>query len=614
MAKSKGNRIGLWIIIGLLFVGLIGFGSAGLNGGLRSIGSVGDKDLPVQSYANAITEQINALSAQFGVPITFAQAQQFGLPQGVLNQLVAERTIDNEAAQLGISAGDALVLEQILQASAFRGIDGEFDREAYNFSLNNRGQTEEAFETSLRENIARSLLQSAVIGGTPDATTYADAMIGFLGQRRSFTWATLDATALDTDIPAPTDSEVQAHYDANPDAYTAPEAREISYAWVTPDLLQDQIEIDEAMLQNLYQERINQFIIPERRLTERLILPSSDAAAAAIDDIAAGETDFETLVADRGLDLADVDMGDVSPGDLGAASDAVFAAIAGDVVGPFDTDLGPAIFRMNAVLSAQETTFEEARDDLEAELATASAGRLIRDMQDPINDLLAGGAALEDLADRTDLQLGTISWTAETTDGIAAYDAFRAAAAAAEQDAFPEMVELSDGGLFVLRLDGVTPPALRPFDEVRDQATQDRSAAATQEAVIVQTEQIISDLGTTNNFTQAGLEPNQEENLLRRDFIAGTPEGFMVLIFEMAEIGDITTMETDTGTVIIRLDSIDTVNLTDPAMEAERDSIAENVGNGIAQDIYGAYAVGVQLRTDIAIDDSAVAYINSNFR
>lgn len=613
MAKGKGNRFGLWIIVGLLFVGLIGFGSAGLNGGLRTIGSVGDKEIAVQSYANAVTDQISAFSAQVGVPISFAQAESFGLPQGVLNQLIADRTLDNEAAQLGLSVGDAQVFSRVMQIPNFRGLDGNFDREAYAFALQQRGQTEQAFETELREGIARSVLQGSVVGGLADPGAYADAMVQYIGQRRSFTWATLDAASLGSDVPDPTEAEILAHYEANPGNYTAPEQRDISYVWVTPDMLQDRIDVDEEQILELYNQRIAQFVVAERRLVERLIFPDTEAANTALARITDDGAEFEDLVEDRGLDLADADMGDVGRDELGAAADPIFAAQPGDILGPIDTDLGPALFRMNAVLAAQETTFEDARDDLRSELATARAGRLISDMEDQVTDLLAGGAAIEDLALRTDLELGTISWSRDVTDGIAAYDNFRDAAAAATDGAFPELLELSDGGLFVLRLDAITPPALRPFDEVSDQATADRRAAATQEAIVAQTAQLVSDLATTGNFADLGLAPTIQDNLIRRDFVAGTPEGFMGLVFDM-EVGDVSTMQTATGTIIVRLDSIDTANLMDPAMQTERDAIAERVANGIGQDLYAAFVDGVRRRTDISIDDAAVAYINSNFR
>ena len=41
MASSKGNRVFVWIILILLFVGLIGFGATGLTGNATRLGTVG---------------------------------------------------------------------------------------------------------------------------------------------------------------------------------------------------------------------------------------------------------------------------------------------------------------------------------------------------------------------------------------------------------------------------------------------------------------------------------------------------------------------------------------------------------------------------------------------
>ena len=62
------------------------------------------------------------------------------------------------------------------------------------------------------------------------------------------------------------------------------------------------------------------------------------------------------MVAARGLDLVDVDLGDVDRAALEGAADTVFGAQVGDVVGPLETGIGPALFRVNAMLSAQVTS------------------------------------------------------------------------------------------------------------------------------------------------------------------------------------------------------------------------------------------------------------------
>ena len=69
--------------------------------------------------------------------------------------------------------------------------------------------------------------------------------------------------------------------------------------------------VDEQKLKDLYQNRISEFVIPEKRLVERLVYGTEAEAAAAKAKLDAGAT-FESLVAERKLSLSDIDMGDVS--------------------------------------------------------------------------------------------------------------------------------------------------------------------------------------------------------------------------------------------------------------------------------------------------------------
>lgn len=614
MAKKQGSRIGVWFILILLFVGLIGFGATNLSGTIRSIGTAGKKEIGVQAYADALSQQIDAFSAQIGTPLSFPQAQAFGLDRAVLGQVVAAAVLDNEADQLGLSVGDEVVRDRVLQIPAFQDLSGSFDREAYRFTLDRRGMTEAEFEANLRDEIARSLLQAAVISGTPEPTAYAEALVAFIGERRSFTWAPVTETILTEPLPEPTEADLQAQYEAAPEAYTLPEVRKITYAWLSPDMIRDTVPVDEQAIRDLYDSRISEYVQPERRLVERLVFGDDAQANAAADRLSAGEVDFDTLVTDRGLDLADVDLGDVALGDLGAAGEAVFAAAPGDVVGPVLTNLGPALFRMNAILSAEEVTFDEAAPDLRDELARDRARRVIAVATSDMADLLAGGATLEDLAERTDMELGQIDWSDGDSEGIAAYDSFRGAAATTAPGSFPELVEMADGGVFALRVDEIVPPTLQPLEAVREQVISDRVRAATAEAVRAEAERIATALAAGQSFEDLGLLPSTETDLIRREFLAGTPQGFISQVFEM-EVSQAQTVSDATGlTVVVRLDSVDPADPADPAMVAERSAIAERAGSGIAQDVYGAFAGAVQARTEVRLDEAAIAAVNANFQ
>ena len=609
--KKKRTPIAVWIVMILIMGGLLGFGTGGFSGSIQRIGTAGDKDISVAAYQSALNDQLRSLEAQVGSRVTFQQAQAMGLDRAVLGQVVTQRTLDNEAADLGLSVGDARVRDEVLRNPAFQTLSGGFDRDAYANALRRVGLTEAAYETSIRDEIARTLLQGAVVGGVTAAPVYADTLASYLGETRDITLAQVTADNLTAPVPGATEADLQAFYDENPDMFTTPEVRRITYAMLTPAMLADKVTIDDAQVQALYDQRIDQFVQPERRLVERLVFATPEDAAAAQARLDAGELTFDALVAERGLALSDVDLGDVAVGDLGAAGETVFAAAAGDVVGPLDSDLGPALFRVNAVLAAEETPFEEAAPELRAELATDQARRVIQTDAETINDLIAGGATLEDLAERTDLELATLDFTEGSTEGPAAYEAFRTAAAAATEGAYPELVNLDDGGIFALRLDGITPPAVEPLDAVRDRLDAAWLAAAEKTAILTRAEEIAG--GTETDLAAQGLLPQTQANLTRGSFVADTPADFMRTVFAMAP-GEVRALPTEAGAVIVRLDAVTPADLTADRVAAQVADIQAQAAASLSQDVFDAYAEAVRARTDVTIDQAAVNAVNAQLQ
>ncbi len=613
MATKKVGRAFVWVILGLLFVGLMGFGATSFSGTLRSVGTVGNLPVGANVYARTLTQQIRAFEAQIGTAVSFPQAQAIGLDQSVLNGLITQRVLDNEVARLGLSVGDSRVRDQVVAINAFAGLDGQFDRDAYRETLRSNNQTEAEFETGIREEMARTLLQVAVVSGIPATAAHGDTLIQYTAEQRDITWARVGHDMVTTDQPAATDADLQAYYDANPAAFTLPQTKDITYAWITPDMIRDSVTVAEEDLRALYDQRIADFVQPERRLVERLVFADDAQAQSAFDRLTAGDADFETLVADRGLNLADTDLGDVDAGQLGAAGDIVFAANPGDVVGPAPSSLGPALFRINAVLAAEEITFEDAQDDLRVELASERARRQIDASIDGVNDLIAGGATPEDIAERTDLELGTVSWSEGSTEGIAAYDGFRQAASATDAGDFPDLFTLEDGGIFVLRVDAVREPVLQPLADVRDAVLAGWQAQAQQEATLAFATELASQILPLTGFETLGLQPTKSNDLTRRAFLDNTPEGFTAAIFDM-EPGDVRAIPTATGAIVVRLDAVQPPDLTEPTVQAERTAIGEQIAAGVAQDIFDIYASELRAQTDVSIDQAAVNAVNASFQ
>lgn len=602
----------VWVLMGLLIAGLAGFGALNLSGTVRTVATVGGQTVTVDEYARELQREVRAVEAQTGQPLQLSQVRDMGLDQSVLARLIAIASIDNEVDSIGLSVGDANLQQEIVAIPAFQGPDGKFDREAYKFQLEQARLGEAEFESDLRAESARTLVQGAILSGTRMPPVLTDTLTDYIAARRSFTLATLTAETLPEPLTEPTEADLRAWYDANPDRYTLPETKQLTYALLTPEMVLDQVEVEDDAVRKLFDQRMAEYDIPERRLVERLVFADQTAASDAKAQLEVGGTTFEALVLDRGLTLGDVDMGDVTVEDLGAAGATVFAAQTGDVIGPVDTDLGPALFRVNGVLAARLTPFEDAEDELRDELAGERARRMIEARAEGINDLLAGGATLEDLAAESGMELDRIDWSENTSEGVAAYDAFRAAAAKVQDGDYPEAAFLEDGGLFALRLDEVLAPRPQPFEDARQTVIADWTLAETEKALRARADTAIAEMATSGDFAAAGLAARQETGLTRGAYLDGTPPDLMAQVFLM-QPGETRIVAAGGSVVIVRLDEVlppdDSAELT-----AMRDAFAQQLDQALGQALFDAYVFDAQIRARPMLDQQALNAVQSNFR
>ena len=135
----------------------------------------------------------------------------------------------------------------------------------------------------------------------------------------------------------------------------------ISYAILEPEMLADSVPIDNGILQNIYEEKKSEYNKPEERTIDRLSFLSADEASSAISKIKNNDTDFDELSLERGLTEDDVAYGTFSKEKLADASEEIFSAKIGEVVGPIETDLGPVIFRVREIVAAESTSFDDAK-------------------------------------------------------------------------------------------------------------------------------------------------------------------------------------------------------------------------------------------------------------
>lgn len=649
--RTKGKSTIVWILMGLMVLGLGGFGVTSFTGGSTAVGRVGETKLTADDYARGLRNQLQAMAQQAGQHVSMSQAQSMGIPNAILAQLVTAAALEEQARVIGISVGDQRVVKAISEAPAFRAPNGRFDRAAYAEVLRRQGMTEARFEEQMRVDEARLLLQRAVMRGVQPPAAMVEQTAQWLLEGRDLSWRELTAADLPEPVADPDEEALKAWHQANADRFTAPEIRKLTYVWVTPEMLAPEIELDEEALRAVYDQHIDEYQQPERRMVSRLIMPSDEAAEQARARIASGEITFEALVQERGLEMEDAYMGELSRQQLGAAGDAVFALAQPGVTGPVRTDLGPALYQMNAILDPVDVPFEEARDSLRQEAAIDRAARTIETRSDEFEEMLAAGASLEDLAEDTPLELGRIDWIegqAPEEGSIAGYEAFRTLAGTVESSDFPHVERLDDGGVFALRLDEVVPPTLKPFDDIRDEVLADWRRSETHRLVLALAEEERLQAAATldpevlvtppQRDVATGQQPDpappaadpaapqaqtdpapvasqatwtQESGLTRDGWIEALPPEVLATAFTIAQPGEVEVADAPNRVFLVRLDAVHAADLDQDTGQQVTEAVGKRLGESLQIDLFDYYNRAIQLRSGVELNQSVINAVNT---
>ena len=608
MTKSKTSisKIFVWILLGFLFVGLIGFGTGNLSGNVKTIGKIGDTDITVNEYVRALQSELRNTSQQFGQQLTLQQLQAFGIQQRVLSRLVTDKLLENEATKLSLSVDDNNVRDNIISLNAFKGPDGAFNQDAYNYALENAGYTSAEFEEEIRAETARNILSQSILSGNAINKIQAELLAAFLLEARSFNIQVLTADSLEFIAENPTDAELQEFLDKNTEQYTVPESKMISYAVLEPEMLADSIPTDNGILQNIYIEKKSEYNKPEERTIDRLSFLTADEASSAISKIKTNDTDFDELWLERGLTEDDVAYGTFSKEKLADASEEIFSAKIGEVVGPVETDLGPVIFRVREIVAAESTSFDDAKNSLAKEYALSEAKKLVDEKIEESQNLLAAGGTLEDLVSEVGFKIEKILFNEETDMPVLKDQTFYRSAQNTEIGEFPEIKELSNGGLFALRVDDVVAARTKNIEEVRSEL----ESAIEKQKIQSKLDQTAKDLLKNNWYKGEILRFN---NKTRDTILPDMPENVITEIFNL-EIGKGSVVSGDQKSYILRLKNVSEADLSTDNAKLLISQIKNQINNSLSADLFESFANMARINSKLDINEQALNAVHSSFQ
>ncbi|HXP04974.1 MAG TPA: SurA N-terminal domain-containing protein [Stellaceae bacterium] len=574
------------------------------------VASVGDREVRADQFQAALKPTVERLRAQFGGSIDSAQIKLLGIPDAVLDKLIDDSLLDQEDTHLRLDLSDDVIRSAITSNPAFVGPDGRFNHDQFTQILAMYRMTEEGLVAKLRAEVPRGDLLQALTAGVRIPAPVIDTIYRYRSETRVADVVAIPLAAA-TGVGTPSDDDLQKFYETHSDIFKAEEYRSFTLASLGIADLASEINVSDDDLKAAYKERKDDLAIPEQRQIRQILATSEDKAKAVEDALAAGQDFTKVATTVAGQDPQTIDLGLVKASDLPKPlADAAFDLPLDKPSEPVKDSFGWHILLVTKIEPMKSLTFDEAKQQLKDELTQEAEADRLDHIAKQVDDALAGGASLADVAAKYHLTVTTVASTdagGRDPDGkpasipVSSKDVLKLVFESGENET-SRVTAIEDGAIFVVHVDKVTPPRTKPIAEVKDQVVTAWATERKQDAVKKEADALAAAVAAGTPLAKAAadqkLTVTEPPPLTRRPKPgSAVPAPLVGKLFD-AKVGDTVVASDSAGAYVGQLKEIKTSDTT-PADLAK--GLQSELTNAARYDLVGELTGALKKRYPVTI-------------
>jgi len=620
MLREIRNQAKSWVVkvlFGLLVLSFALWGVGDMFGPSysgSSIFEVGDIKVEPADMESTVRRELDRLRPVLGSTFGVDQARSMGILEAVLQREINDTALYLAATKLGVIISDDMVRDEIHANPTFQGLGG-FDRERFQRAVFNSYLTEGSYIGLVRKQLGREQLLTS-LSNAQAPKTLVDALFRHRQEKRIAD--TLEITDAGQPEPAdPDEATVRKYHLDNAVHFTAPEYRALTVVRLDAADLAAEVQVTDAHLRQAYDARLDEFVTPERRQLRQIVVNSEADANKAKAAIGEGREFAHVAKEIAGMDPAAVELGTVTRQELlPELAEAAFALKAGETSAPVKTPLGWHLINAVSIDAGGTKTFEAARDGLKKAIAHEKAVDSLFELANRLEDNLGGGATVVEAANQLNLKIVKIAAIdangldagGRPVPGLPGGD-FLNVAFATDEGADSPLTETGSDGYFILHVDGVTPPVLRPLETVKAEVVaawkaEQRLAAAKKAA-----DAVVGRVGSGTDLktiaAERGLAVNTTAPFARQPEGdgPGLPPEMIGGIFD-SRVGEAAVARTATGFMVAQLREIVPA---DPVLDKDGvDALSKRLSGAIEQDILVQLAGALRDQYGVSVNRQAV--------
>jgi peptidyl-prolyl cis-trans isomerase D len=516
MIQWMHGTVAKWILRFLAVFLIISFAAWGIEDMIRpasNIDNVADVDGTIIGRVEVgvqFSRLMNTMRSRLGPDFDTQQAVQLGLLDQILEQMINARLISLDASRLGLNAGEDQIRQAIFSDQRFRGIGNRFDANRFRQFLAIEGMPEGAFVAMMRDQIIRGQVAGALGASTKVPRILQETLFKYRNEKRVAEVVLVPFNKAQ-DVAKPTDTDLAKFHKENPGLFTSPEYREVAAIYLDPDAMAKGHTPTEKRILAEFEDQRPRIAVPERRAVEQTLQADEANAKKLVQKIRAGKSFEDAVKAATGN--APISLGTLSKLEMPdeTVADAAFAMALDTVSDPVKSPLGWHILKVSKIVPGIEPKLKEHRKRIIGELSREMAVDDIINLTGKLDDTLAGGARIEDASSTIGakiLKFDAVDRDGRGIDGkpvkgLPKSPAFMERVFSAAEGENTNVEETRDSAFFVLRVDKIIPPAVKPLKDVRSKAVSEWTLRNTQSATRKRAEKLQEAAKATGSLTKA---------------------------------------------------------------------------------------------------------------
>ena len=420
--RDRVTGVVAFVILGLLAIPFLFFGVESYINTVPedAVAVVGDHEITVNDFQAEFARHRARLRQEQGDQYDEVATNQPTVRREFLEEMIDQVLLQQHAASIGLSISDDALLQLIQGIEAFR-VGNQFSPEAYRQALSAQGLTARGFEQEVREDLMTRTVPTAVTGSAMATEKEIDRMIEIQNEQREV--AVIEYPREDhAEEVVVSDEDIADFYADNTAQFMTEERVSVRYVELKASDLTDGLTLSEEELRQRYEAAEARFLSPELRRASHILLEVSDErgdaqtealAESLIEQIRAGE-DFTALAEANSADPISAeqggDLGLIEPGQMMPAFEQALYDLGepGQLSDPVKTRFGWHVIRLDEIQPPEGLSFEEARDQIQAEYVDQESEARYIELSERLIDLIfADDSTLEPVSAELDLPIQT---------------------------------------------------------------------------------------------------------------------------------------------------------------------------------------------------------------